>query len=63
MAEPKPFDPQDCLACMEYYDNHPSLVGACASVGISRGWSTPDALAAFLAQYHRRGHPAEAPRG
>lgn len=63
MAEVNPFDPQDCPACMEYYDDHPSLVGACASVGISHGWSTSETLAAFLVQYHRRGHPTEAPRG
>lgn len=55
-----PYDPQRCDACVEYCADNPSLVGACASVGIEHGWSTAETLVMFLRQYHERGHPREA---
>ncbi len=53
------FDPRSCPPCMEYYYDHPHLVGACASVGIEHGKSTSQMLHTVLGVYHRRGHPAD----
>jgi len=44
-------DCPDCAAVMS-----PSLIGACASVGIEHGMSTFDVVRSYLNGYHERGH-------
>lgn len=48
----------ECAACMmyQYGPRNAMLLEACASVGISQGKTTEEMLAAFLREYHRRGH-------
>jgi hypothetical protein len=46
----------DCPECMDHVDNHPYLVGACASVGIERGKSTAQMFREYIVNYHFGGH-------
>lgn len=51
-----PADCTACMACMDYVRAQPGLIGACASVGISRGLDTGVMLARYLDGFHQRGH-------
>jgi hypothetical protein len=54
--------PVDCPDCLNHYHATPTLLGACASAGITHGITTAEALRRYLNQYHARGHlPAERP--
>lgn len=49
-------DVTQCELCWKYHLTHPELEFACASVGVSRGLSTQEVLAAYLHDFHRKGH-------
>ncbi len=53
---PRPFDPNECGACLEYRFATPMLAEACAAVGIERGRDAGAMLRDYLAQFHERGH-------
>jgi hypothetical protein len=47
---------ETCALCREYVNDAPHLASAAASVGISRGITTAEAVQLWLEGYHRRGH-------
>lgn len=46
----------DCDDCAEYWQTHPYLTAACASVGIEHGKDTTQMLREYFAGFHQRGH-------
>jgi hypothetical protein len=47
----------DCPDCLIFWETLPSgFIMAAASVGIERGLSTRETVAAYISAYHVRGH-------
>lgn len=49
-----------CGKCLQHFFEHPTMIEACASVGIEHGKSTGQMLKEWYAIFHKRKHQVSA---
>lgn len=52
----------DCPECARYFEQHPLIVAACASVGIEHNKSTRQMMVEYFIELHARDHFTDIPR-